>query len=121
MKRRVLILVGPILLAATNIAYPADVATVSFGTGKQATYPQTVKAGPTIDVDLATIPEEATVFRAVLHAGRNEREANPQRNRPIKITVAGSDQECLLSSPNLQPHELGEPNGAPFLPARAAE
>lgn len=94
----------PIYLILTSLAVVgnaccADVATVSFSVGKQGTYSETVKAGPNIQVDLAAIPKNSHVFRAVLRPGRDEREAGTKRNQVVRITPADSEDAFPLLPP----------------------
>jgi hypothetical protein len=103
MKGSILFLV-PLVLATASSAQSADVATVSFAAGKQAAYPQTIKAGPTIEADLAALPKDATIFRAVLRPGRTE--DGKQRNLPVKITTAGSDDALPLLPPRFSAFDV---------------
>jgi len=105
MKRLLPVLVSIIFSAASN-TYSADIATVSFGAGKRAAYPETIKAGQTIDVDLSAVPRGATIFRAVLRPGRNEGEASKQRNLSVKITVTGSDEALPLLPPRFNAFDV---------------
>jgi hypothetical protein len=93
------------LMVALLAAYPAPVlaqpATVSFAAGKQATYPGSIKAGAAIDVDLTAIPKDAGVFRAVLHVGCNEAEANRHHLAPVKVTT-NSDVPLAFLPPRFQ-------------------
>jgi hypothetical protein len=95
-------------LAATIVAVlvclaPAraeEPATLSFAAGRQGSQPNTVTADDrTIRVDLAALPRGTAVYRAVLRPGRDETWESGHRNRPTRVTAAGSDDALALLPP----------------------
>lgn len=105
MKRPLALLIA-IVFAFPDSARSADVATVSFSAGKQATFPETIKAGQTIQVDLSALTKDATIYRAICRPGRNEADAAKQRNLPVKITIAGSDDALSLLPPRFNAFDV---------------
>ena len=94
-------LVAVVLLARSGMVAAEDIATLSFSAGDTGALPHSVKAGKTIDVDLSALPKQATIIRAVLRPGRDEREAAQDRLRPVKVLA-----------------RYGEPLPLPLLPPR---
>ncbi|MFI5381347.1 MAG: alpha/beta hydrolase family protein, partial [Tepidisphaerales bacterium] len=73
-----------------------DIATLSFSANDAGALPRSVKAGKTIEVDLSALPQKATIIRAVLRPGRDEREASPDRLRPVKVSVRDGEPLPLI-------------------------
>lgn len=98
----------PFLFVLANVAHSAEVATVSFDAGEQATYPNAIKAGQDIEVDLAALSKGTAVYRAILRPGRNASEARQRRMQPVKITVADSGAALPLMPPRFNAFDVTE-------------
>lgn len=100
-----------ILFALVGFVTPPaaeDVATVSFAVNERATFPNTVKAGRTIEVDLSAIAKDAAIIRAVLRPGRDERLGDHERIKPVQLTLKGSDATLRLRPPRFRSFDVTE-------------
>ncbi|MFQ6131760.1 MAG: alpha/beta hydrolase family protein [Armatimonadota bacterium] len=97
--RRMLTAIALGLVGLIPLAASAQISTLSFAVGDQAALPGTITAGKTIEVDLSAIPKGTAIVRALLRPGRNERQAIGQRNQPVTVTPAGSDEPLPLMPP----------------------
>ena len=97
--KRTLPLIALLALGLSRLPCAAEVATLSFAVADQGSFPGTVRAGKTIEVELSAMPKEATVIRAILRPGRDERWAHEQREKPVKVTAVGSDQGLAFLPP----------------------
>ena len=90
-----LVIMGCLLMVASASA--ADAATTwSFGAGDRATFPQTITvAEDKIAVDLSALPEEATVFRAILRCQREER----RRDKVVVVPANSPEERIPLLAP----------------------
>lgn len=86
----------------------AEYATLSFAAGNEGALPNTIKAGKTIEVDLAAIPRDTEIVRAILRPGRDEREAFAQRNRPVEIRAAAGDKPLPFLPPRFRAFDATE-------------
>lgn len=95
--RRITWLLALILLLPANLA-AEDVATLSFSAGESGAVPRSVKAGRSIEVDLSALPAGATIIRAVLRPGRDERQDTQDRLKPVQVVVRDG-QPLSLAAP----------------------
>jgi len=97
--KRAVAAIALVLFGLARIAVSEDVATLSFSAGRQGALPGTIKAGETIEVNLSAIPKNAEVLRAILRPGRDEREAHNRRDKPVRVTVGGSEEALPFLPP----------------------
>jgi len=94
--RRIAWVLAFALLAPLSSLAAEDFATLSFSASSAGTYPGGIKAGKSIEVDLSALPKNATIIRAVLRPGRDERQAAQDRLRPVKLVVRDGEALTLL-------------------------